>query len=440
MVTMRNQKKFGWIPDIPDVRDLFYKAPKKVIKERPNSWDLRSKMPEVWDQGALGSCVAEAVAGDLQYLQIVQNKESFTPSKLFIYYNAREVIGTANEDSGAMIRDGIKVVNDYGACREIPTWPYDISKFKDKPSELAYNEGLEHQALLYQRVEQNDVEIESRLFEGFPVVVGISVYQSFMAAEKSGEVPMPGLTESLLGGHAILIVGYLRNNLSLIWKPWNWFSGRTLDGKFICRNSWGSDWGKCLAGHTKISTLDGREVSIEELHALGKKVWVYSYDTSLRKIVPALAEPISSGYRSDMVEVKLDNEESILCTSDHLWMMRDGSFKEASKLDTGDSLMPLYRGNNHGYEKFLSPSSMKWITTHWNVVPSLGIRSFENHLDGCEGNCRLIVHHQNYNIKDNTPENLKLVPECVHHRIHECSEKRAEGIRRAWSENYDRLS
>jgi C1A family cysteine protease len=101
--------------------------------------DLRDHMPEVYDQGHLGSCTANAIGGAYEYDQIKQKElEPFTPSRLFIYYNERDVEGTVEEDSGAMIRDGMKVINKIGVVPE-PMWPYDIEKFKEKPSEKCYS-------------------------------------------------------------------------------------------------------------------------------------------------------------------------------------------------------------------------------------------------------------------------------------------------------------
>ena len=59
-----------------------------------------------------GNAIAAAIEFDL----LKQKLPDFMPSRLFIYYNEREIEGTINEDSGAMIRDGIKSVNKQGVC------------------------------------------------------------------------------------------------------------------------------------------------------------------------------------------------------------------------------------------------------------------------------------------------------------------------------------
>jgi C1A family cysteine protease len=136
--------------------------------------------------------------------------------------------GTIDTDSGAMIRDGMKSVAKVGVCAE-DTWAYDISKFTEKPPTKAYTEAKKHQALLYKRIIPTLHQLQGALAAGYPVVFGFSVYESFMSADvaKTGEVPLPPRNEQMIGGHAVVAVGY--------------------DDKiqrFIVRNSWGKSWGK----------------------------------------------------------------------------------------------------------------------------------------------------------------------------------------------------
>jgi len=107
----RQIKRYGWIPDVPDQRDYLYAAPIQTLKDMPASIDLRSGCPGVYDQGKLGSCTANAIAGAIEFDQIKEQlAQVFVPSRLFIYYNERVIEGTVDSDSGAMIRDGIKSV------------------------------------------------------------------------------------------------------------------------------------------------------------------------------------------------------------------------------------------------------------------------------------------------------------------------------------------
>jgi C1A family cysteine protease len=96
---------------------------------------------------------------------------------LFIYYNERAIEGTISQDSGAMIRDGIKSVAHQGAPHE-EIWPYNLAKFRTKPSTRAYSDAARHQALLYQRVTQTLPQLKGCLAAGFPFVFGFSVYEA----------------------------------------------------------------------------------------------------------------------------------------------------------------------------------------------------------------------------------------------------------------------
>lgn len=221
----RSPKYYGWIPDLPDHRDYPYAAPRVSL---PKKVDLRGVCPPVYDQGSLGSCTANAIGAAHQFNQMKQDEpKAFMPSRLFIYYNERVILGTVNQDSGAMIRDGIKSIAKEGVCPE-PQWPYFISRFAVKPLAACYKEALDHQALSYFRLGQTLKVMKACLASGFPFVFGFSVYESFESAEvtRTGQVPLPKPGESLLGGHAVLAVGY-----------------DDARDSFLVRNSWGKKWG-----------------------------------------------------------------------------------------------------------------------------------------------------------------------------------------------------
>lgn len=235
---MSTFKKYGWQRDLPDQRDFKYAALASITL--PSFVDLRSKgqLPAVYDQGQLGSCTANAVAGASEFLWMKVGQK-ITPSRLFIYYNERVIEGTVKQDSGASLRDGIKTLSQYGVVPE-SEWPYVISKFANKPTAKVYADAVKHKALVYRSVSQNLTDMKSVLASGYPFVIGISVYESFEsdAVAASGIVPMPAQNEQLMGGHALLVVGY-RNSTS----------------SFIVRNSWGSNWGEKGYCHIPFSYL-----------------------------------------------------------------------------------------------------------------------------------------------------------------------------------------
>lgn len=218
---------YGWAPDLPDHRDLTYSAPAQFLMALPTMVDLRPQCPPVYDQGQLGSCTANSIGGAIQFEQMKQNIANFTPSRLFIYYNERVIENTVNSDSGAQIRDGMKVVAKQGAPPETD-WPYDITQYAVKPPAIAYTDAAKHKVTSYQRVNRALAQFKGCLASGYPFVFGFTVYDSFESAAvaQSGHAPMPQPGETVAGGHAVLAVGYDDSN--------QWF---------IVRNSWADTWG-----------------------------------------------------------------------------------------------------------------------------------------------------------------------------------------------------
>ncbi len=186
-------------------------------------------MPPIYDQGGASSCVGNGTAALYDFTHHKQSLPFLTPSRLAIYFGARELEGDTSDDDGAEIRDGVQTVAKAGAAPE-SLWPYDISKVRTKPSTAYYAEALKHTAISYARVSQADYYIGYCLeIQGTPIVFGTYVYGSFESAEvaKTGMVPMPGVNESEVGGHCMVIVA--RD------------AKRDLYG---VRNSWGVDWGQ----------------------------------------------------------------------------------------------------------------------------------------------------------------------------------------------------
>jgi C1A family cysteine protease len=189
----------------------------------PSSLDLRSKMPIMYDQGNIGSCTANALC-----YNFIFNDNTYVPSRLFLYYNSRMLDKTVNNDVGSTLTQGIIALQKYGVCSE-KLWPYIVSKYTNKPPQEAYVEGEKHQILESLRVQQTMTSMKGCLNSGFPFVLGILIYSSFegVTVSKTGFVPMPNQkTERILGGHAVICIGY--NDLKSVW---------------IMKNSWGDRWG-----------------------------------------------------------------------------------------------------------------------------------------------------------------------------------------------------
>ena len=221
-------RRYGWRRDQPDQRDRpFARAKIETLATLPASIDLRPGCPAVYDQLELGSCTANAAAGAIQFDDTLQKLPAVMPSRLFIYYNERSIEGTTASDAGASIRDSIKSVAQWGVPPETE-WPYDPTQLTVEPPATVYADAGKHLALVYESIDQDLNELKACLAAGYPFLFGFTVYQSFEsdATAKTGIVRYPGFFERPVGGHAVMAVGY-----------------QDADQMFVCRNSWGADWG-----------------------------------------------------------------------------------------------------------------------------------------------------------------------------------------------------
>ncbi|OOM79896.1 C1 family peptidase [Clostridium sp. BL-8] len=222
-------RKYDLVKDKVDSRDLMY-GKRHVVKSEilPEKIDLREKCSPVVDQGQLGSCTANAIVSGLrEFMLLNDNRSHFERlSRLFLYWWERDLEGTVYRDSGASLRDGMKVLKNQGVCLEA-SWPYDIKTFENSPTEKELEEAKNYTISGYQRIKSID-EIKHALLIEHLVVFGITVYESFETVKTDGIVPVPKDGEKELGGHALCIVGYDDN-----------FN----NGSFIVRNSWGDAWG-----------------------------------------------------------------------------------------------------------------------------------------------------------------------------------------------------
>lgn len=236
-LSLRNPK-YGWIPDLPDQRDFLYAKLAVVIPPLPKKIDLRHFCSLIENQGNLGSCTAQALIGNLEFLKKKGQKLKADFSRLFTYYNERVIRHTVNVDSGASLRDGIKTLVKLGTCLE-KYWQYNIKKYKQKPSAKAYQDALNYQIISYFRIKSLQ-EMKHALSLGYPFVFGFAVYESIdnKKVKTSGFIPLPNIGERLLGGHAVMAVGYNdKQNLLII------------------RNSWGDTWGDHGYGYLPYSYL-----------------------------------------------------------------------------------------------------------------------------------------------------------------------------------------
>jgi C1A family cysteine protease len=236
----RDTTRYGWHRDLPDHRDHTYQVEREQINSLPSRVDLRAQCPAVYDQGQIGSCTANAIGAAFEFDLLRQKLTDFTPSRLFIYWNERSIEGTTASDSGAQIRDGVKVVATLGVPDET-VWPYDDTaadsdgtfpswaRAGQAPPPEVFAAAKHNEAVKYQRVVQDLNHLRAALAAGTPVVFGFTVYESFESHQvaRTGDAPMPKPDDQALGGHAVLLVGY-----------------DDAKHRFIVRNSWGTGWGQ----------------------------------------------------------------------------------------------------------------------------------------------------------------------------------------------------
>eukprot|EP00437_Effrenium_voratum_P006895 CAMPEP_0181421272 /NCGR_PEP_ID=MMETSP1110-20121109/13015_1 /TAXON_ID=174948 /ORGANISM="Symbiodinium sp., Strain CCMP421" /LENGTH=306 /DNA_ID=CAMNT_0023544337 /DNA_START=42 /DNA_END=962 /DNA_ORIENTATION=- len=243
-LSLTTTEKMGWIPDLPDHRDLHMtfaskEAPKEIKKKSEGSKEIVDLRPlnggfPIFNQGHLGSCTANALAAAFHFSLHKQTVEDhadfkdFTPSRLFIYYNERYVEGSVDRDAGAMLRDGIQVMERLGVCPE-KVWHYDDKDgfFKKQPDKNCYELAQKCKVKGYAHVAQNVDQMKACIKHGYPFVFGFTVMTSFSGdVAKTGKMVMPQPGDKIRGGHAVCAVGY-----------------DDFQQCFIVRNSWGAEWG-----------------------------------------------------------------------------------------------------------------------------------------------------------------------------------------------------
>lgn len=241
------KRVYAWKPDVPDFRDHYFSL--STAAQLPDHVDQLGTSVGIDDQGQLGSCTGNSSTAALE---IVTGAPPL--SRLMAYYNGRALEGTIKTDSGCMIRDVIKGLSNLGVCNE-SLWPYDIAKFKLRPSVKCYTQAKQilPKVASYQRL-TSLVEVKTALAAKLPVVFGFSVPDYFESQQVAtdGWVRLPTQTDQMIGGHAVVAVGYDdRVKPSFIWV----------------RNSWGKDWG--LGGYFKMD-----QAWFTDLRYLVDDMWV----------------------------------------------------------------------------------------------------------------------------------------------------------------------
>jgi C1A family cysteine protease len=265
-----NHRFMGWLPDRPDIRDFTVgtkTVPQKFLrliqkesphdmllktgvvdgarKKLPPSMDLREWCPPVEDQGDLGACTAHAGIGLVEYYERKAYGRHIDASRLFLYKATRNLMRQKG-DTGAYLRTTMEAMTLFGVPPE-EYWPYDIDSYDREPTAFCYAFAQNYQTLKYIRLDppllakdQVLEQIKSNLAAKIPAMFGFSVYDSISQAETGGLIPFPSKGEKVLGGHAVMAVGY---DDKIKIENRNAKKSAT-SGALLMRNSWGSGWGE----------------------------------------------------------------------------------------------------------------------------------------------------------------------------------------------------
>lgn len=235
MRKIKNYYNLNWKHSPEDQRDFRFMSLMTTRKDifkvdvLPTSSDCSNIIPEIYDQGMVGSCTGNSVSMAGLYQSRKQDREIF-PSRLMLYYNGRIPLGDPITDDGAYLRDVIKGFAKYGSCSELD-WPYDEFLVNAKPSDDAYVKGEHTKAIQYYSLDTTILdEMKNCIASGHPFVFGFNVYTSFFGSWVD-TMPIPGVKERLEGGHAVLAVGYddsrkavkIKNSWGIDWKDGGYF-------------------------------------------------------------------------------------------------------------------------------------------------------------------------------------------------------------------------
>lgn len=210
----------------------------------------------------------------------------------------------------------------------------------------------------------------------------------------------------------------------------------------------------CLHPETKIKLADGRSISIKQLteeYKNGKTNYVYSIDKNNEWVIKPIAWAGETRKDAELIEITLDNNEKVICTPDHPFMLKDGSYKQAKDLKENESLMPIYTKTSSdkekiaGYEMLLNNNTGEWVYTHRIAKQEEINEEFEKDIHYSEK--RTTIHHKDFNKLNNNPDNLECMTNKAHWKLHqelgknlsdsEIIKKRNKSIKKFYNDNIE---
>jgi len=260
MIEMFGKLGMGWLPDYPDFRDFTVEhdavngmlakvgAGKPLKAGLPATTDLRPWCPPIENQGSLGSCTANAGVAMVEYFERKAFGKHVDASRLFLYKATRNMLHWTG-DTGAFLRSTMGALALFGVPPE-EYWPYIVADYEKEPSAFCYAFAQNYQSISYYRLDPSGTsttnllsQIKTNLAGYLPSMFGFTVYNSYTQAGTTGKLPFPTKGEKIVGGHAIVAVGYDDNMKIKNANP----GAVETKGALLIRNSWGTGWG--MAGY-----------------------------------------------------------------------------------------------------------------------------------------------------------------------------------------------
>ena len=208
------------------------------------SVNLQDSFGPVYDQGKTNTCTANALASVFDYCYHKTAGEFIQPSRMFIYKTTRNLLKTDSITTGAYLRTALEAFTLFGSPPE-DYWPFTLDLLSEEPPAFIYTFAHSYRDVRYFRYDPDgriptDVlsDVKLGIASGLPAAFGFYLFESIVAAQKTGDIPYPAADEKGIGGHAIVAVGY---DDSHVIK--NSSNGESTTGAFRIRNSWGASWG-----------------------------------------------------------------------------------------------------------------------------------------------------------------------------------------------------
>lgn len=186
-----------------------------------NSYDLRNQLSNVKDQGERSTCVSFAATAGHEYLK--SNGQDL--SEEFLFWACKRYDGLSI-DEGTTLAAAIVSLKTNGQALE-HEWPYctnPISVCQTPPRNVQWS-ASNNIITCGEPIEIDTDKLKKALLQGDSVILGIKIFQEFFYPS-NGYISLPADPNNIMGGHAILLVG---------WDD--------SDKSFIIRNSWGETWG-----------------------------------------------------------------------------------------------------------------------------------------------------------------------------------------------------